>query len=112
MIRRLSSSTPIQRCRRHAWQDLGGECVILDLDAGIYYGLDDVGSRVWNLIHAPITVAAVRDTLVAEYDVDPARCGQDLLRLLRQMAAAGLIETAESGPGRIGDQQDEGHRHH
>jgi hypothetical protein len=92
---RIKHTSEIRRSEQQVWQELGGECVILDLRAGIYYGLDEVGSRVWSLIQSPITVEAIRDLLVAEYEVDAVRCEQDLLRLLHNMAALGLIQVTE-----------------
>jgi sulfur transfer complex TusBCD TusB component (DsrH family) len=75
------------------------ELVILNLKDGVYYGLEDVGARLWSLLQRPITVAAIRDALVAEYDVEPARCGRDVRGLLQDLAARGLIEVRESGHG-------------
>jgi hypothetical protein len=92
---RITQNSEIRRNEHQVWQELGGECVILDLRAGVYYGLDEVGSRVWGLIQSPITVDAIRDLLVAEYEVDRLRCEQDLLRLLHNMAALGLIQVTE-----------------
>jgi hypothetical protein len=70
----------------------GAEQVILSLKDGVYYGLEDVGARIWRLLQRPMTVAAIRDALLAEYDVDPERCGRDLRGLLADLAAHGLIE--------------------
>lgn len=92
---RIKHTSEIRRNENQVWQELGGECLILDLRAGVYYGLDEVGSRVWALIQTPITVEAIRDLLVAEFDVDSVRCEQDLLRLLYNMAALGLIQVIE-----------------
>lgn len=72
-----------------------GETVILELDRGTYYGLDAVGARVWSLIQEPRSVASVRDALVEEYDVDPARCEADVLALLAQLEETGLVEVVE-----------------
>ena len=72
--------------------DLVGEAVILNLDSGIYYGLDSVGTRIWNLLRNETTVAAIRDALVEEYDVAPEVCLADLFRLLRDLSKAGLVE--------------------
>ena len=72
--------------------DLGGEVAILDLDAGMYYGLDEVGARIWELIQEPSMVGDIRDTLVLEYDVEPERCERDLVDLLQKLAGEGLIE--------------------
>ncbi len=73
----------------------GAETVILNLEDGVYYGLEDVGARIWSLLQRPATVSALRDALVEEFDVDPGRCGHDLDALLRDLAARGLIEIRE-----------------
>src|SRR5215212_8196102 len=79
--------------------DIGGETVILALTAGRYYGLDAVGARIWQLIQEPRAITDIRKTIVAEYEVDPERCEADLLQLLEQMAAAGLVEVrSDSAP--------------
>jgi hypothetical protein len=75
----------------------GAELVILNLKDGVYYGLADVGARIWALLQHPITVSAIRDALVAEYDVEPEQCGRDLGALLQDLAARGLIEVRERG---------------
>ena len=75
--------------------DLGGEVAILDLKAGVYYGLDEVGARIWQLIQEPMAVGAIRDSLVEEYDVEPVRCEQDVLALLQRLVDKGLIEIVD-----------------
>ncbi len=77
--------------------DLAGEVVMLNLKNGTYYGLDEVGAHVWALIQEPRAVAAIRDAILAEYDVEPERCEQDLLALLSDLADNGLIEVRD-GP--------------
>ena len=72
--------------------DLGGEVAILDLKAGVYYGLDAVGARIWSLIQEPRTVNEIRNILLEEYEVEPERCERDLLVLLQRLADEGLIE--------------------
>ena len=74
---------------------LEDEIAIVHLKAGVYYGLDPVGARIWELIQTPRSVRAVRDALLAEYDVDAERCESDLVTLLRAMAAAGLLEVSD-----------------
>jgi hypothetical protein len=71
--------------------DLAGEAAILNLKNSVYYGLDTVGARIWTLVQEPITVGAVRDAMVREYDVEPERCERDLIDLLQKLAAEGLI---------------------
>ena len=75
--------------------DLDGEAAILNLKNGVYYGLDPVGAWIWNLIQKPRAVNEVRDALLKEYDVEPDRCERELLALLQELAAEGLIEVKD-----------------
>ncbi|MGH7444248.1 MAG: PqqD family peptide modification chaperone [Longimicrobiales bacterium] len=73
--------------------DVGGEVVILNLERGEYFGLNAVGSRIWELIREPRAVLEVRDQLLLEYvDVDSERCTADLLAVLNEMLEASLVE--------------------
>lgn len=71
--------------------DLEGVVALLHLHRGAYYGLDEVGTRVWQLLEQPQRVASVREILVGEFEVDAQQCERDLLIFLQQMAEAGLI---------------------
>ena len=71
---------------------LGEESAILNLKNTVYYGLNPVGARVWNLLQQARTVGDLRDTLLDEYDVDATRCETDLLELLEKMRTEGLIQ--------------------
>jgi hypothetical protein len=71
--------------------DLAGEAIILELKAGRYYGLDAIGTRIWTLIQEPRSVSSLRDSLLAEYEVDAERCEHDLMTLLQDLAANRLI---------------------
>ena len=62
--------------------DLADEVAILNLESGVYDGLDAVGALIWNLIQQPRTMGALRDALLDEYDVDPERCEGDLRAFL------------------------------
>ena len=72
--------------------DLAGEAAILNLKNSSYYGLDEIGARIWHLIEEPRLVSDVRDAIVDEYDVDPEECEQDVIELLQRLAAEGLVE--------------------
>jgi hypothetical protein len=71
---------------------LGNEEVILHFGSGTYYGLDEVGTRIWSLLREPQPVSQIRDVLLAEYEVEPEQCEQDLLTLLQKLAEEHLIE--------------------
>jgi hypothetical protein len=75
---------------------LGEESAILNLKNTVYYGLNSVGTHVWNLLQQPRTVGELRDALLDEYDVEAARCESDLLDLLAKMRSEGLIQVRGS----------------
>jgi hypothetical protein len=75
--------------------DFGAEQVILNLRDGVYYGLEDVGARIWQLLQRPTTLPAMRSALASEYDVDPERCERDLFALISDLAARGLVKITE-----------------
>ena len=72
--------------------DLDGETVILSVASGLYYGLDPVGTNIWNKLQSQRTVQEIRDELLREYDVDPERLERELLALLEQFAEHGLVD--------------------
>jgi len=76
--------------------DLADEVAILNLESGVYYGLDAMGALIWNLIQQPRTMGAIRDALLDEYDVDPERCEGDLRAFLTELASAGLVEVTDA----------------
>lgn len=82
----------ITRSRAALGTELDDETVILDLDAGMYSGLDAVGTRIWQLLEREQTVAALRAALLDEYEVTIEQCQQDLLAFLKDLAAQNLIE--------------------
>lgn len=71
--------------------ELRGEAVILKVDSGVYYGLNPVGTCVWNLVQQPTAFKDILQVLLDEFDVEPGQCSRDLVELLEEMAAVGLI---------------------
>ena len=76
------------------YRDLGGETVVLNLETGVYFGLDEVGTEVWNDLRGGSTLQQSFDRLVGEYDVPAATLQSDILRFVNHMAAKGLVQAA------------------
>ncbi len=77
--------------RDHVASQSRGELTILSVSTGEYYGLDEVGARVWSLLQEPRTFDELQATLLAEYAVDPAQMKADLSELLSRLQERGLI---------------------
>lgn len=76
--------------------DLAGEAVILELRSGKYFGLNEVGARVWELLKEKQSPGHIRDVLLEEYDVEPDQCERDLLDLLQQLIDRGLVHVEDN----------------
>lgn len=72
------------------FQDIGGEGVILDLATSSYFGLDEVGVRLWQLLQADPKLQVAYEVLLMEYEVEPSQLEQDLVKLIGQFIDAGL----------------------
>lgn len=73
------------------FQEIEGETVLLDVERQHYYGLDAVGTRVWQLLVERRTVDALVSAMLSEFDVDEATLRRDVAALLDRLKAEGLI---------------------
>ncbi len=73
------------------FQELDNEAVMLHMGSEIYFGLDDVGLRIWQLLEQFGNVGTVVAQMMAEYDVPEEQLRQDINDLLTQLAEAGLV---------------------
>jgi len=99
---RLSRTSTVVAAKDQVSCDLVGEAVILNLKSGVYFGLDPVGARIWNLIKDPKTVGAVIEAILQEYDVDPERCETDVIALLEELANRALLDIKGNPDGTAG----------
>lgn len=74
--------------------EMDGETLMMSIQNGMYYGLDEVGSRIWELISEPRRVSHLIDRLMEEYEVGRVPCQADTLDLLNQLYKEGLIRIA------------------
>lgn len=75
-------------------RELQGESVLLNLDSESYFGLDEVGTRMWNALTTTASARAAFDALLAEYDVAPETLRADLAEFIDKLAAAGLVRVS------------------
>ncbi len=70
---------------------LDGEAVILNLKTGVYFSLNAVGTRIWQLIEEHGDPAKIRETMLQEYEVQPEALDLDLQQVLSQLVEKGLV---------------------
>ncbi len=81
--------------KEQVFSEISGEVIILDMKSGVYYGLNEVGAKIWNLIQQPKTIVEIQNAILAEYEVEPEKCDRDILVLLQDLAAKGLVEVKD-----------------
>ncbi len=94
----ISENAIISPTQDQISSELADEAVILNLDSGIYYGLNEVGARVWELIQQPQSFSGLCSILLEEYDVSAEACKEDLKKILLDLKAASLIEVSDGTP--------------
>lgn len=74
---------------------IGSEMVLLDYDRGIYYGLNPVGARVWQLLSEGEAMERILERLADEYDVSREALESDVAALLLELEAKELVQAAD-----------------
>ena len=88
----ISFSTRVSVPDNVLFRQLEDESVILHLNKEVYYGLDDVGTRMWTVLAESETIQAAFDILADEYDIDPKSLENDLTGLVEKLVDKGLLE--------------------
>ena len=71
---------------------LKDEAVLLDLKEGFYFGLNDVGSRIWTLVGEQRTLGEICDQLITEYEVSRDELERHVHTLVEELLNKGLVE--------------------
>ena len=87
----LTPDSRVVRSEEYITSTVDNELVMMSLEKGTYYGLDAIGSQIWENIAAPTTIDALCQKLVDEFDVDPAQCQADVLAFLNELHREGMI---------------------
>ena len=77
-------------------RDVAGESVILNLNTGTYFGLDEVGTHIWNALQQAGTIQEAYASLIGEYDVDPETLRIDFQNLIEELVKHGLLALVEA----------------
>ena len=78
------------------YREVGGEVVLLNLQSGVYYGLDPVGSRIWQLLMQERSLDEVCSIMFDEYDVVPEVLRADIEKIVGELSEKGLVSRDSS----------------
>jgi hypothetical protein len=90
-MHRFTSETVLSRVQDLIATELDQETVLMNIDAGAYYGLKGPAQSIWSNLETPLTFSSLVDRLVKEYAVTPEACSEDLQQFLTKMEQEGLL---------------------
>lgn len=91
----ITLASIVQRTDDQASAAIGDEIVLLSIEQGKYFGMDRVGSRIWELIEHPISVGDLTEHLQQKFEVEPDECERDVVEFLEQLAERNLLVVQE-----------------
>lgn len=71
--------------------DIEDEAVLLDKEKGVYYGLNEIGTSIFDRLDEPRTAGEIIEKMKTEYDVDSQRLADDVVSFLNKMYDRGLV---------------------
>lgn len=92
----ITDATMISRSPSVTAAEVNGEIVMMSIEQGRYFGLDRVGTDIWNQLDPPCTFAALIDHLLAVYDVDRSTIVADTRELLARMAQLDVVRLTQA----------------
>ncbi len=84
------SVTLIIRNPNQITANIDSDLVMMNIEQGEYYGITGVGSRIWELLATPATVADIVRVICTEYDVEEAQCQADTQAFVEELIKLGL----------------------
>ena len=75
---------------------VGDEVIVLDLAGGEYFGLPDVGARMWECLLDGQSLQEVANIIASEYEVDQATADADVARIVAELRDRGLVAVSPS----------------
>lgn len=73
--------------------EMDGDLVMMSIERGEYYGISGVGTRVWELLERPVTLAEIVAAICREFEVDTSVGEQDMRQFLEELLKRGLVQT-------------------
>ena len=89
--RNITTDSVVRRNEEVFASEIDNEVVMMNIQTGKYYGLDEIGSRIWELMKQKIKVKDLIKKLLEEYDVSEQECEKDVLELLMELQSNDLV---------------------
>lgn len=91
---KITLESTVQKQETVISADLEEAIVMMDIEKGQYYSLNEVGSKIWDMLTEPIQVHAICENLMTDFDVSAEVCQQEVLAYLTELLELGIISIA------------------
>jgi hypothetical protein len=91
-MKELEPDCTLSRAADVLHREIADETVLVNLEEGRYYALNETGSAIWSLLEEPILAADLRDRLLDQYEVDADQLWQELSLLVGELVQLQLVE--------------------
>lgn len=88
----ITLESTVQRNPELLASSIGDEVVMMSIENSAYYGLDPVGSKIWEMIAEPLLVSDLCEQLMERFDVLPSQCQVDVLKFLNELHTEGMLQ--------------------
>lgn len=93
----IDPDTPVYRTANQVSGEIDGQVVLLSIENGAYFKLNEVGTRIWQLIETPHTITQLTKILQKEFAVSPEQCRAEVHRFLQRLKKRHLLQMAPQG---------------
>ena len=95
----IAADAVFTRRRDLVASEIDGETVMMSIENSKYYGIDAIGSRIWQLLAQPHSANSICEIMRREYEVPEADCLRDVLAFMNRLRQERLIESSDVGGG-------------
>jgi hypothetical protein len=93
---KISTDSVVVAVKSQVSCQVDAETVVLHFDKGLYFGLNEVGTLIWNQVQQPRKVREICDAILREYNVSREQCERDLFTVLGDLSEKGLVEVRDA----------------
>ena len=90
--KQLSENTIICRSETLLSNNLGDDIVMMDIEEGAYYGLEEVAARIWEMAENPVSVGSLCTDLMSEYKISEEECRSDVGEFLTDLLDRNILK--------------------
>lgn len=87
----ITKDSILQRSEEVLHSDFDNEVIMMDVNTGEYHNINSVGNAIWNMLEEPISIKAICQQLIAEYNVTNEVCEAETLNFMQLMLNKKLV---------------------